>query len=273
MSDYDRVAKIIEYLADSHPLQPSLEELASIIELSPAHFQRLFVRWAGVSPKKFLQSLTVQAVRKRLADGQSVLSTAFDEGLSGPGRLHDLTVSLEAASPGEIKSGGEGWTIRAGYATTPLGQCLITSTPRGIGRLDFVEVCNKTVDEDRIRTDWPKATILWDDAEASNHSNHIFDSPERATRVQCLVKGSQFQLRVWQALLRIPKGQLATYQQIATAIGNPKASRAVGTAIGSNPIGYLIPCHRVIRKTGVVGEYRWGTPRKQAAIAREIVST
>ncbi|MEL6109649.1 MAG: methylated-DNA--[protein]-cysteine S-methyltransferase [Planctomycetota bacterium] len=270
MTDFDRVARVIDHLNEHRRAQPSLEELAALVELSPAHFQRLFVRWAGVSPKKFLQLLTVKAVRRRLRDGQSVLDAALDEGLSGPGRLHDLTVSLESASPGEIKAGGEGWKITAGYADTPFGQCLVAITPRGICRLDFVEKRESVVVEQEILTDWPNAGICWNDNDAELIAARIFKDCSVANRgLRCFVRGSQFQVRVWRALLKVPPGQLATYQQIATAIGRPDAYRAVGTAVGSNPIGYLIPCHRIIKKTGIVGQYRWGEVRKHALLGRE----
>ncbi len=274
MDDFERVAKVIEYLAVHHRDQPSLKRLGEIVDLSPAHFQRLFVRWAGVSPKKFLQMLTVNAVRQRLKEGRSVLDAALDEGLSGPGRLHDLTVSLEAATPGEIKAGGEGWQITAGYTDSPFGDCLIVSSPRGICRLDFVDNRATEVVEQELLTDWPKADINWSDFEAGLIGKQIFQQRDTAKcELRCFVKGSTFQVCVWRALLRIPIGQLATYKQIAEAIGKPDASRAVGTAIGSNPIGYLIPCHRVIRKTGIIGQYRWGSVRKQAVVAQELSKT
>ena len=271
MNDFERVAKVIEHLAEHRREQPSLKELGELINLSPAHFQRLFVRWAGVSPKKFLQLLTVNAVRQRLIDGRSALDTAFDEGLSGPGRLHDLTVSLEAATPGEIKAGGEGWEITAGYTDSPFGDCLIATNPRGICRLDFVEGrCSKRIEQELL-SDWPKAIIRWNDSKVRLIGKRIFQQPSKDKHLlKCYVKGSQFQICVWRALLRIPVGQLATYQQIAAAIGKSSASRSVGTAIGSNPIGYLIPCHRVIRKTGIIGQYRWGTIRKHALVTREL---
>lgn len=274
MTDYERVAKVIDYLAEHRRDQPSLEKLGEIVNLSPAHFQRLFVRWAGVSPKKFLQLLTVNAVRQRLKDGRTVLDAALDEGLSGPGRLHDLTVSLEAATPGEIKAGGEGWQITAGYTNTPFGDCLIAANPRGICRLDFVENRDPEVVEQELLADWPKADIIWNESQTGLIGKRMFQQPGNEKReLRCFVKGSTFQICVWRALLRIPIGQLATYQQIAAAIDKPDASRAVGSAIGNNPVGYLIPCHRVIRKTGIIGQYRWGEIRKQAVVTRELSQT
>ena len=273
MTDYERVATVIDYLTQNRRAQPTLDELAAIVDLSPAHFQRLFVRWSGVSPKKFLQLLTLDAVRERLRHGQSVLDVALDEGLSGPGRLHDLTVSLAAAAPGEIKAGGEGWTITAGFADSPFGTCLIAASPRGICRLEFVENRNRDDIEQQLLTEWPNAEVRWNGSTATDIARSVFQQPNQAGQtLQCFVKGSQFQVRVWRALLSIPSGQLATYQRIAAAIGQPEASRAVGAAIGSNPVGYLIPCHRVIRKTGVVGQYRWGETRKRAVIAREFAN-
>lgn len=273
MSDFQRIAKVIQYLAVHHRSQPSLDELAAIVDLSPFHFQRLFVRWAGVSPKKFLQLLTVNAVKKRLLEGQNVLDASLDVGLSGPSRLHDLTVSLEAATPGEIKSGGQDWQLSAGFATTPFGDCLIANSPRGICRLDFIEIRDRQTAEQQLVLDWPQTKICWDDSAAQAVAKRIFCQPAQTDSrggLRCFVQGTEFQMRVWRALLTIPAGQLTTYAQIAKTIGNPNACRAVGTAIGSNPIGYLIPCHRVIRATGVIGQYRWGEIRKRAVIAREL---
>ena len=272
MNDYERIAKVIKFVDENRRKQPSLNEMARLVSLSPAYFQRLFVRWAGVSPKKFLQLLTASAVRQRLLEGRNVLETALNEGLSGPGRLHDLTVNLEAATPGELKSGGDGWTIEAGFADSPFGDCLIANSPRGICRLDFVEERDRRWYEHELADDWGNAEIRWSNTKADSVARRIFrrieDSGSQQT-LRCFVQGSQFQVQVWRALLRIPAGQLVTYKQIAVSIGKPDASRAVGSAIGNNPIGYLIPCHRVIRRTGVVGQYRWGEIRKQAVIAHE----
>ena len=177
MTDFDRIAKVIEFVTEHRRSQPSLDELAAIVSLSPAHFQRLFVRWAGVSPKKFLQLLTVNSVRKRLLDGQNVLEAALDEGLSGPGRLHDLTVTLESATPGEIKSRGAGWTIQVGFADSPFGDCLIANSPRGICRLDFVERRERDSIEDQLSSDWGNAEIRWDNSEAESIARRIFRHP------------------------------------------------------------------------------------------------
>lgn len=279
MSDYQRIAEAIEFIAANRRQQPSLDKLAEEIGLSPFHFQKLFVRWAGVTPKKFLQCLTVESARDQLRSGQSVLDVALESGLSGPSRLHDLTVRLDAASPGEIKSGGNGWTISAGFAETPFGQCLIAESPRGICRIEFIDDCDQSWATEMLKKDWPNAEIKWDDRRAKKLASMIFyplpenTSQELSRGLRCLVKGTEFQTNVWRALLRIPAGQLTTYGRIAQSIGKPKASRAVGTAVGANPIAYLIPCHRVIRETGVIGQYRWGATRKRAMIGKESCAT
>ena len=272
MSDYERIAASIRQLQTSFREQPSLEELASAADLSPHHFQRVFQRWAGVSPKKFLQCLTVQAARQRLQDGASVLEAALDAGLSGPGRLHDLTVRLEAASPGEIKSGGRGWTIRWGFAESPFGVCLIASGQRGLLRLSFVDQPDDTSALAILQTDWPAATLQRDPAHAASIVQTMFAAePPEAPSLRCVVRGTEFQVLVWRALLEVRPGQLTTYGQIARRIDRPAAVRAVGTAVGRNPIACLIPCHRVIRSTGVIGEYRWGSPRKRLLVATELM--
>ena len=266
---------MIAYINESRLHQPSLGELAETVSLSRYHFQRLFLRWAGVSPKKFLQCLTVQSAKQQLLNGQSVLDVALNQGLSGPGRLHDLTVLLEAASPGEIKSGGKGWEIKAGFCDSPFGNCLIAEIPRGICKMAFYDQSTQSLAEDEISNAWPNATISWNDRHVKKIAKRIFLIRKTKTNVQqssirCFVKGTEFQVKVWRALLQIPAGKLTTYGNLANAIGNRNAFRAVGTAIGQNEIGYLIPCHRVIRKTGVVGDYRWGAMRKQAIVAGEI---
>lgn len=276
MKDYQTIARAIEYLQDNQRQQPSLDEVAEHVGLSPFHFQRLFVRWAGTTPKKFLQCLTVEAAKRQLLAGQSVLDAALDVGLSGPSRLHDLTVSLEAASPGEIKSGGQGWTISAGLAETPFGQCFMAESPRGICRIEFCDGSREPPIEN-LQSDWPEARMQVNDRRANELAKAVFcreavapTARGQAVSLRCLVKGTEFQTRVWRALLQIPRGHLTTYSQIARSLGKPKAARAVGSAVATNSIGVLIPCHRVIRGTGVVGEYRWGTVRKRALIGAEI---
>jgi AraC family transcriptional regulator of adaptative response/methylated-DNA-[protein]-cysteine methyltransferase len=270
MSDYERVAKVIRHLDQNRAEQPSLATLAEVAGLSQFHFHRLFSTWAGTTPKRFLQCLNFEHVRDLLRQGESILDAAFEAGLSGPGRLHDLCVNLEAASPGEIKSGGTGWTIKAGFGPSPFGQCLIAQSPRGICHLSFVDEDPKAA-WDELKELWPNAQWHRDDDVAGLVINRIFAVPNHATarHLSAYVKGTEFQLRVWRALLQIPQGQLTTYGRLAAAIGQPTASRAVGSAVGSNSVAWLIPCHRVIRETAAIGGYRWGSLRKRAIIARE----
>lgn len=271
MNDYDRIAQVICYLNDHHREQPSLAQLASHVGLSPFHFHRLFSRWAGITPKDFLQCLSLKSARDSLRAGTSVLDAALDAGLSGPGRLHDLCVKLEAASPGEVKSGGDGWTIRAGFADSPFGICLIARGPRGICHLSFVESRDETSHSAVIHADWPRARISWD-FNASSVADTIFSErpcPTRESPLRVFVRGTKFQVRVWRALLSIPAGVLTSYGQLAATLGDRNAARAVGSAVGKNQLACLIPCHRVIRESGVFGEYRWGSARKQAIVAWE----
>lgn len=273
MNDYDRIETVIRRLDADHACQPSLEEMALWVGLSPHHFHRMFVRWAGVTPKTFLQCLTLSDARRRLLAGDSVLQAAIDSGLSGPSRLHDLCVNLEAATPGEIKSGGAGWTIQMGFARSPFGRCLVAESPRGVCHFSFAASSSRLGAEDSLRQLWPRAQFQWNDQLAAGVTDTAFAAGQqhRSSQVplKCLVRGTEFQLSVWRALVQIPHGHLISYSAVAKAIGNAKASRAVGTAVGSNPIGVLIPCHRVIRETAVIGNYRWGTLRKRALLARE----
>lgn len=269
MSGYARMRRIIEWLDTHHREQPGLAELASLAELGESQFHREFVRWTGVTPKDFLQCLTLRSARERLAAGAAVLDAALDSGLSGPGRLHDLCVGLEAASPGEIKRGGAGLQVRWGMADTPFGTCLIGESPRGVCHLSFVDGDNHPYSSP-IAEAWPEAELIRDDDRAANLLDTHFCRRETSTvSLRAWVRGTDFQVRVWRALLAIPPGHLTTYRRIAEAIGQPTAARAVGTAIGANPVGLLIPCHRVIRETGVISGYRWGSGRKRALIAWE----
>lgn len=272
MTHYERIATVIRYLDEHHVEQPDLATLAEHAGLSPHHFHRLFAEWAGITPKDFLQCLTLAHARQLLRQGNSVLDVALAAGLSGPGRLHDLCVNLEAASPGEIKSGGAGWTLTFGLAATPFGRCLTAESPRGLCHLSFLDEGDEAAVSARLHGDWPKARLHRDDAAATALVRRIF-TREAATcsgaPLRILVAGTAFQVKVWRALLHIPPGQLVTYGQLATAIGHPLATRAVGTAVGRNPLAWLIPCHRVIRETGALGGYRWGIARKRAMIAWE----
>ena len=276
MNDYERIARVIRYLDTCHAGQPDLASLAEIAGMSPFHFHRLFSAWAGVTPKDFLQCLTLAHAKTLLRRGQSVLDAALGSGLSGPGRLHDLCVTLEAASPGEVKSGGEGWTITAGFADSPFGRCLIGESPRGLCHLSFVDTGDSAAALAALREHWPRARLLHDDASAARVAGGIFvPRGERPARpaLRAFVKGTPFQVRVWRALLQVPSGTLVSYGRLAAAIDKPAAARAVGTAVGHNPLAWLIPCHRVIRETGVIGEYRWGAVRKRAMMAWESASS
>lgn len=271
MNDYERVAHVIRFLDENQQTQPSLEEIARQVGLSSSHFHRLFTRWAGVTPKEFLQCLTLRQAKTALREGTSVLDASLASGLSGPGRLHDLCVRLEAASPGEVKSGGADWTIRAGFAACPFGICLIAQGPRGICHLSFVDAKDRAFGSTQIHRDWPRANIDWTLDTPQLASSIFRDVPpqEPAHELRAIVRGSEFQIRVWRALLRIPRGEVTSYGRIADSVCSRKAARAVGSAVAKNQLAYLIPCHRVIRETGVFGEYRWNPTRKKAIFAWE----
>jgi AraC family transcriptional regulator of adaptative response/methylated-DNA-[protein]-cysteine methyltransferase len=273
MHDYDRVERVIHKLERHSEAQPDLETMASWAGLSPHHFHRLFSRWAGVTPKDFVQCLTMPRAKALLSEGRAVLETAVAAGLSGPGRLHDLCVAFESASPGEIKSAGAGLTLTVGYGDSPFGPCLLAESPRGICHLSFD--LGRTVGMGPIQAAWPNARLKRDDGFAERRLAQIFrpgGPRHEGGGLRAFVSGTAFQVRVWRALLRIPFGNLASYGDIAKAVGSPGASRAVGTAVGSNPIAYLIPCHRVIRESGVLGEYGGGKERKRAILAWEAFS-
>ena len=272
MNDYKRIARVIRYLDESHTDQPDLARLAVRVGLSRFHVHRLFPAWAGITPKNFLQCLSLAHARELLRRGETVLDAAFASGLSGPGRLHDLCVHLEAASPGELKSGGEGWTIRFGFAHSPFGTCLIGESPRGICRIAFIESGKEDTAVSALQKDWPHARIRQNDSSAARLADQVFQRCVRVNsrpRLRAFVQGTSFQVRVWRALLHVQDGVLVSYGRLASAIGQPTAARAVGTAVGENPLAYLIPCHRVIRKTGVIGDYRWGRVRKRAILVWE----
>ena len=272
--DYERIEKAIQYLNRHCDRQPSLAEVARSAHLSEFHFQRVFKRWAGISPKRFLQFLTAANAKRLLAESKSVLEATFDTGLSSPGRLHELFVTVEAMSPGEFKSGGEGLQIEYGTHPSPFGLCSVAATQRGICALEFLEEGSEGEFMSRVRQQWPRAVVRENPQAAEKTVRRVFrsqDSLETAGRERLTLhlRGSNFQLQVWQALLKIPAGAVTTYGRIADWLGRPTSSRAVGQAIGANAVGYLIPCHRVIPAGGKVGGYRWGPCRKQAMLARE----
>ena len=268
--DYSRIERAILDLEKNFRRQPSLEEMARTAGLSAYHFQRLFTRWAGISPKRFVQYLTAEYARRLLRETPNLLDAAYGAGLSGPGRLHDLIVNVYAATPGELKSGGEGLTIRYGTHPSPFGDCLVAVTPRGICGLSFLSSGGgEAVGE--LRSRWAGATFREDPRATKAVVERIFDPSRRRDRspLAVFVRGTNFQIKVWEALVRIPPGCALSYGDVAAAVGAPGAARAVGSAVARNPVAFLIPCHRVIRKTGAFGEYRWGAARKKALLAWE----
>ncbi len=272
MNDYERVAAMIRYLDQHHTDQPDLAALARGAGLSPFHFHRLFSAWAGVTPKDFLQCLTLQHVKELLREGESVLSASLEAGLSGPGRIHDLCVTLEAASPGEMKKQGAGLKITFGFAASPFGETLIGETKRGICHLSFVDPAGRDRAEHDLQSEWAAASFHRSDGRAAKLAAVIFsrdDAKDAPRKLRAFLRATPFQLRVWRALLRVPAGALVTYGRLSSAIAQPGAARAVGSAVGANPIAFLIPCHRVIRETGVLGGYRWDPIRKRAMIGWE----
>jgi AraC family transcriptional regulator of adaptative response/methylated-DNA-[protein]-cysteine methyltransferase len=269
--DYQRVEQAIRFLEAHAGRQPSLDEIAASVHLSKYHFQRLFKRWAGLSPTQFLGTLTVAYAKERLAASRSVLDTALDAGLSGPGRLHDLFVTFEAVTPGEYKGRGTGLEIRYGVHATPFGPALLATTARGICGLHFLPEPDPSAARDVLARDWPQARLV----EASGRTRPVVERifaplpPGESRPFHLLLKGTNFQVQVWQALLAIPPGALVSYGDVAAYLGRPGASRAVAGAMARNPIAYLIPCHRVIRRNGQLHRYRWGTARKMAMVGWE----
>jgi AraC family transcriptional regulator of adaptative response/methylated-DNA-[protein]-cysteine methyltransferase len=274
--DYTRVEKAIQYIENNYRAQPDLSKVAASVGLSEYHFQRLFTHWVGISPKRFLQYLTKEHAKELLENSSSVLDAAYETGLSGPGRLHDLFITYEAVTPGEYKAKGAGLTISYGFHLCPFGECLIAVTTRGICNLAFV----KDEDHQRNLADlaslWLGANLVEDTMLTRPYASQVFrqqaglrnGAPDGAIRL--FLKGTSFQLKVWEALLRIPPGSLITYEGLAGIIGAPRAARAVGNAVGENPIPVLIPCHRVIRKDGAIGNYRYGSARKKALLGWEM---
>lgn len=257
--DYDRIAAAIEYLRERADQQPQLDEVAEFAGLSPYHFQRLFRRWAGVSPKRFLQYLTVEHAKELLRADQSVLDTAMATGLSSPSRLHDLFVVTEAVTPGEYKRCGEGLELVYGTTDSPFGRCLIAETARGVVAMAFGAPEESLVS---LRRDWSAALLRRDDARAARTAARVFSGAAGDEPLRLLLRGTNFQIRVWRALLEIPFGHVSTYRDVAARVCSPDAARAVGQAVGANSLAYLIPCHRVIRGDGALGGYRWNPDRK-----------
>ncbi len=267
---YERIAKAIAFMRHNHLRPPELEAIAQHVHLSKYHFQRLFTKWAGISPKRFSQYLTVEYAKSKITQTKSLLDLTIESGLSSPGRLHDLFVKLEAMSPGEFKAGGAGLQIRYGVHETPFGDCLIATTARGICNLYFLDDIDEKKAEYQLRTEWKNAEIIQDQQVTTEISDRIFQPVTANFSPLALhVKGTNFQIQVWRAILSVPFGGMTTYQGLAESMGRPTAARAVGNALGSNPVAYLIPCHRVIRNSGEMGGYRWGLERKTILLGWE----
>ncbi|GGF45965.1 methylated-DNA--[protein]-cysteine S-methyltransferase [Echinicola rosea] len=266
---YKRVEEALKYLQNNFQRQPTLDEVADTAHLSPHHFQRLFSEWAGVSPKKFLQYISIGHAKKILSSPSSnILEAAMATGLSGTGRLHDLFVNIEGMTPGEFKNGGENLQISYTFSTTPFGAILVAATPKGICHMSFVDDRSHALKH--LKAQFPKAQFSAQNSPHHQKALHIFQKDwQQLDGVKLHLKGSDFQLKVWECLLKIPHGNLSTYGHIAQYIQKPNAARAVGTAIGSNPVAFLIPCHRVIQASGVIGGYMWGPLRKKAIIGWE----
>jgi AraC family transcriptional regulator of adaptative response/methylated-DNA-[protein]-cysteine methyltransferase len=269
--DYQRVEKAIQYLETHMTRQPELSDIAASVHLSEFHFQRLFSRWTGISPKRFLQYLTKEYAKSLIAESRNVLDAAYDAGLSGTGRLHDLMVTCEAVTPGDVRRKGEGLGISCGFHPTPFGECFLALTERGICELRFVWKLDRSQLVGELERRWPRAGIRKDQSAARSAVDTIFtfSAENPPAPLHLYVRGTNFQIQVWQALLKIPMGCAVTYEDIARHIGMPRAARAVGNAVGSNPIPFLIPCHRVIRKSGTFGNYGEGPLRKKAMLGWE----
>jgi AraC family transcriptional regulator of adaptative response/methylated-DNA-[protein]-cysteine methyltransferase len=283
--DYVRIESALGYLAAQREAQPTLADVAEHVGLSEHHLQRVFTRWAGISPKRFLQFQTIESAKALLRDSRSVLDTTYSTGLSSGGRLHDLFVTLEAMTPGEFKARGSGLTILTGFHESPFGECVVAVTERGVCGLSFVVDGDRPAAMTELTNRWAGATFVehpqstkpvaeqvfaaWGGAPWQPDTSHLTRPAVTPTPLSVLVRGTNFQVRVWDALLRIPPGAVASYEDIATAAGSSGAIRAVGSAIARNPVAYLIPCHRVIRKTGAFGGYHWGAARKVAMLLRE----
>lgn len=273
LMNYDRIAKAIEYIQEHFKEQPELEQIAAHVHMSPFHFQRMFTEWTGVSPKKFLQYLSVEYAKDILKNSKaSLFNTAFETGLSGTGRLHDLFIRIEGMTPGEYKNGGAQLTINYSFAESPFGNIIVASTHKGICHLAFAEDPEAAFTE--LQKRFPQARFEQITDRFQQNALFIFTQDwSRIDEIKLHLKGTPFQLKVWEALLKIPMGNLTTYSALATSLNHPRAGRAVGTAIGDNPVAFLIPCHRVIRTTGGLGGYHWGFTRKTAIIGWEAAKT
>ncbi|TLV02859.1 methylated-DNA--[protein]-cysteine S-methyltransferase [Dyadobacter luticola] len=268
--NYEKIARAIEYIVANAKTQPSLLDVADEVSISQFHFQRVFTEWAGVSPKKFLQYITAGYLKEKIRESSNLIELAEQAGLSSQSRVYDHFTAIEAVTPQEFKSAGKGLDISYGIHNTPFGDCFIAVTERGICAMAFIDDTSRDEQLILLAKKWYYAKISADQSVTAAYIDRIFNPAKKSLeKLPLLVQGTNFQVKVWEALLNIPKGAVTTYQQIAKSIGNPAAVRAVGSAVGDNPIAYLIPCHRVIRKEGVLGEYRWGSLRKKALIGWE----
>jgi len=269
--DYERIEKAIKFIEKNFSSQPDLKKIADHIGLSEYHFQRLFSRWVGISPKRFLQFLTKEYAKQLLEGSANLLDVTYEAGLSSPGRLHDLFVNCEAVTPGEYKTKGEGLTIKYGFHPSPFGECLLATTERGICGFFFVKNRDRKDPLTELRYFWQKADIVEDPHASGELVNRIFnpsfDNP--SAPLHLVLNGTNFQIKVWEALINIPFGAVVSYEDVAIQVGIPGATRAVGSAVGKNPISFIIPCHRVIRKTADFGNYGGGTARKKAILGWE----
>jgi AraC family transcriptional regulator of adaptative response/methylated-DNA-[protein]-cysteine methyltransferase len=267
---YETIAEAIRFVRRRARAQPSLAEVAQHVGLSPHHLQRLFAAWAGVSPKRFLQYLTKEHAKALLRESRDVLGAALEAGLSGPGRLHDLMVACEAVTPGELHAGGPGLEIAYGFADTPFGHVLVGTTARGVCHLHFVEDGGEALALERLHAEWPRAALVSRGEAAGAVATRMFAGARAGQGpLHLWLRGTNFQIKVWEALLRVPAGAAVSYRDLARLAGTPGAARAAGSALARNPIAVLIPCHRVIREDGSLGQYRWGAERKQALLAWE----
>ena len=271
--DYLRVEKAIQFLEENIQSQPDLDQIAESVNLSRYHFSRLFKRWAGISPTRFLQTLTLEHAKKKLAESESLLDASLDAGLSGPGRLHDLFVTLDAMTPGEFKRMGSGLQITYGFGCSLFGECLLAVTQRGICFLGFVDGEDRSHSFSQLEQTWPGSDFVHDPITIQPILNQVFDFHHAGNfkPFRLHVKGTNFQINVWRALLAIPSGKVLSYQDIAVCINRPASVRAAANAVARNPISYLIPCHRVIAKSGKIHQYRWGRSRKKAILGWEAV--
>ena len=268
MNDYEKIEKAIGYIADHFKEQPDLDEVAKQVHVSPFHFQRMFKEWAGVSPKKFLQYISLEHAKSLMKENRTLSDVSFETGLSGTGRLHDLFISIEGMTPGEYKNGGEQLTINYSFAESPFGNIIVASTLKGICHLAFADDEKKAMAN--LKQFFPNAAYHQVVDTLQQNALFIFTQDWKdLSKIKLHLKGTPFQLKVWEALLKVPMGEVTTYGGLATSVGNARAPRAVGTAVGDNPVAFLIPCHRVIRSTGAIGDYHWGSNRKKAIIGWE----